>query len=339
MLAVRDAVRRVFQTQLDDAPEDRIVEARQRLNSVYDSFVRRFGPLSSRDNVKAFAGDPDQPLLLSLETYDPETGRAAKTAIFERRTLERYKPVEHVETAAEALAVSLNETGKIDWPRMEQVTGRSNRELQHELDELVYRNPEGGAWETADRYLSGNVRAKLATARSAAALDASLSPQHRSPRSRSAPRPPARRHRGPARLELDSGDRHQRLRRAPAGHHARQRARLPRRGHRHLDPRNRFRCARPTSPTRRPTARRASAPPTLSRTPSTVARPPPMTSARTAAASSTSRRRSPRARSSSRSRTASGNGSGKTPSAPPASRATTTTASTICACAHSTDRI
>ncbi len=173
MLGVRDAVRRVFQTQLEDAPEDQIVEARQRLNGIYDSFARRFGPLSSRDNVKAFAGDPDQPLLLSLETYDPETGRAAKAAIFERRTLERYTPVEHVDTAAEALAVSLNEAGKIDWPRMEQVTGRTGRELQHELGELVYRNPEGGAWETADRYLSGDVRAKLTTARSAAALDAS----------------------------------------------------------------------------------------------------------------------------------------------------------------------
>ncbi len=171
MLAVRDATRRVFQTQLDDAPEDRIVEARQRLNGVYDAFARRFGPLSARDNFRAFAGDPDQPLLLSLEIYDPQTGRAAKAAIFERRTLERYKPVEQVETAAEALAVSLNETGEIHWPRMAQVTGRTDRELRHELGSLVYRNPEGGGWETADRYLSGNVRAKLAAAQSAAALD------------------------------------------------------------------------------------------------------------------------------------------------------------------------
>ena len=94
MLAVRDAVRVVFRTQLDDAPEERIAEARRLLNDIYDSFVSRHGPLSSRENVKAFAGDPDQPLLLSLETYDPETKRAAKTAIFERRTLERYRPVD-----------------------------------------------------------------------------------------------------------------------------------------------------------------------------------------------------------------------------------------------------
>jgi N12 class adenine-specific DNA methylase len=173
MLAVRDAVRVVFRTQLDDAPEERIAEGRRLLNDIYDSFIGRYGPLSSRDNIKAFAGDPDQPLLLSLETYDPETKRARKTAIFERRTLERYKPVTHVDTAAEALAVSLNETGEIHWPRMEEVTGRPARALQRELASLVYCNPEGGLWETADRYLSGDVRRKLAVATAAAGLDPS----------------------------------------------------------------------------------------------------------------------------------------------------------------------
>jgi N-6 DNA methylase len=172
MLGVRDAVRVVFQTQLDDASDGGIAQARQRLNEVYDAFVRGFGPLSSRENIKAFAGDPDQPVLLSLENFDPDTGRATKTAIFERRTLERYKPVEHVETAAEALAVSLNETGAIHWQRMEQVTGRTTRQLQYELGSLAYRNPEG-SWETADQYLSGDVRAKLAAARAAVGLDAS----------------------------------------------------------------------------------------------------------------------------------------------------------------------
>ena len=174
MLAVRDAIRAVFRTQLDDAPEERIAGARRLLNDIYDSFVSRYGPLSSRENVKAFAGDPDQPLLLSLETYDPESKRARKTAIFERRTLERYHPVTHVETAAEALAVSLNETGEIHWPRMEQVTGRPARALQRELGSLVYCNPEGGQWETADRYLSGDVRRKLGVATAAAGIDPSF---------------------------------------------------------------------------------------------------------------------------------------------------------------------
>jgi N12 class adenine-specific DNA methylase len=172
MMAVRDAVRLVFRTQLDDAPEERIIEARKLLNNIYDSFVARYGALSCRDNRRAFASDPDLPLLLSLETYDPETKRAHKTAIFQRRTLERHKVAEHVETAAEALAISLNERGRIHWPLMQKLAERSPKQLQRELDGLVYRNPEG-EWETADRYLSGDVRAKLSTAQAAAALDPS----------------------------------------------------------------------------------------------------------------------------------------------------------------------
>jgi N12 class adenine-specific DNA methylase len=172
MMAVRDAVRLVFRTQLEDAPEESIIEARKLLNSIYDSFVARHGALSSRDNIRAFSSDPDQPLLLSLEIYDADTRHAQKTAIFARRTLEKHKPAEHVETAAEALAISLNETGRIHWPLMEKLTGHSPRHLQRELDSLVYRNPVA-EWETADRYLSGDVRAKLKTAEAAATLDPS----------------------------------------------------------------------------------------------------------------------------------------------------------------------
>jgi N12 class adenine-specific DNA methylase len=171
MLQVRDAVRDVFRTQLADAPEESIAEARHHLNRTYDSFVARFGPLSARENVKAFAGDPDQPLLLSLEDFDAETKQASKTAVFERRTLERYRPIECVETASEALLVSLNETGLLNWPRMESLTGRSASELQEELGSLAYCNPGTRIWETADRYLSGNVRAKLAAAQEAARVD------------------------------------------------------------------------------------------------------------------------------------------------------------------------
>jgi hypothetical protein len=110
MLAMLDAVRLVFQTQLEEAAEERITEAREALGAVYNSFVARYGAVSARENVKAFAGDPDHPLLLSLENYDPELRTATKAAIFERRTLERYRPVAHVATAAEALAVSLNDS-------------------------------------------------------------------------------------------------------------------------------------------------------------------------------------------------------------------------------------
>jgi N12 class adenine-specific DNA methylase len=171
MLQVRDAVREVFRTQLSDAPDSAIVEARRHLNRTYDFFASRFGPLNARENVKAFADDPDLPLLVSLEEFDPETRRATKTAIFDRRTLERYRPVERVETASEALLVSLNETGEINWARMESLTGKRASDLQDELGSLAYRNPEGAAWETADRYLSGNVRAKLAVAQASEQID------------------------------------------------------------------------------------------------------------------------------------------------------------------------
>src|SRR6266480_5310546 len=93
-----------------------------------------------------------------------------KTVIFERRTLERYKPIDHVETATEALAISLNETGGIQWERMAALIGYSIKELRAELDGQVYQTPQG-EWETADEYLSGDVRDKLKTAEALAAIN------------------------------------------------------------------------------------------------------------------------------------------------------------------------
>jgi N12 class adenine-specific DNA methylase len=174
LLQVRDAVREIFRTQLDDAPELEIIEARAALNRIYNAFVNKHGCISTRENVRAYAGDPDLPLLLSLENYDREANTATKTAIFERRTLERYKPVTHAGTAAEALAISLNETGRIDWQRMGALTGYSEKQMQAELDGYVYLNPEG-EWETADSYLSGDVRAKLKAAEAAAEINPAYS--------------------------------------------------------------------------------------------------------------------------------------------------------------------
>jgi N12 class adenine-specific DNA methylase len=169
LMRVRDAVRDVVGTQLDNASDEKIMDTRFHLNSEYDRFVLRFGPIWSKENFRAYAGDPDHPLLLSLEDYDTETKRATKTAIFHERTIEGYKPVERVERAAEALVVSLNETGRVDWSRMAALTGKSIAALQAELTGLVFHNPEGNAWETADAYLSGNVRQKLHAAETAAA--------------------------------------------------------------------------------------------------------------------------------------------------------------------------
>ena len=171
LLQVRAAVAEAFRTQLEEASDREILAARCRLNREYDNFVARFGPLSSKENVKAFAGDPDLPVLLSLEEYDAETGRATKCAIFSQRTIERVKRVEYVESASEALLVSLNECGSIDWPRMEELTGLERSELEQELQGLVFLNPEGMMYQIADAYLSGNVRAKLAVAEAAAGID------------------------------------------------------------------------------------------------------------------------------------------------------------------------
>ena len=169
-MAIRNAVREVFRTQLDDEPDETILSARQALNHTYDNFVRSHGPITSKENFRAFVGDPDHPLLLSLENYNAETKTATKTAIFERRTLERYKPVEKTGTAAEALAVSLNERGRIDWQRMQQLTGSSMKQMQAELGGLVFETP-AGQWETADEYLSGDVRRKLRRAEAAASIN------------------------------------------------------------------------------------------------------------------------------------------------------------------------
>src|SRR5206468_274919 len=122
------------------------------------------------ENSRAFSLDPDYPLVVSLERYDQETKVATKSPIFDRRTIERPKAIEQVETASEALAISLNETGRINWQRMSTLTGYSLKALQAELQGQVFYNPEG-EWETADAYLSGNVRDKLKAAKAAAALN------------------------------------------------------------------------------------------------------------------------------------------------------------------------
>ncbi len=173
MMGVRDAVRSVFRTQLQDAPKAAINSARTVLNRQYDAFVKKHGPLNSPENIKAFFGDPDAPLLSSLEDYNRETNTGKKRPVFNQRTIEKYKPVEKVEKPSEALAVSLAESGRVDWMRMQELTGNTPREMQQELSEqgLLFRNPEGQHWETADDYLSGDVRAKLAVAENAAATN------------------------------------------------------------------------------------------------------------------------------------------------------------------------
>jgi N12 class adenine-specific DNA methylase len=172
MIPVRDAVRAVYETQIVQAPEAKIVAARKKLGSTYDAFVKKFGPVNAAANRRAFGDDPDYPTIAAIEDdYDKETDTAKKTAIFTQRTIERPKTPEKADKASEALAIVLNERGRLDWDRMQQLTGKTPAEMREELGGIVFQNPDGQRWETSDEYLSGNVRQKLDLAREAANAD------------------------------------------------------------------------------------------------------------------------------------------------------------------------
>ena len=171
MIQVRDAVRGCLRSQIDGSPEEQVVEARQQLNYAYDRFVARFGPVNLRANQRAFDGDPDLPLLLSLENYNDETKRAAKATIFHERTVHHRQPVEAVSAPKEALLVSLNERGCIDLDHMAGLLNQPVEEFLPDCKGLIFLNPQTNQWETDDQYLSGNVREKLAVADAAAVAD------------------------------------------------------------------------------------------------------------------------------------------------------------------------
>lgn len=171
MIQVRDAARECLRTQMEDRPDEEIVAARFRLNQAYDFFLGQFGPLSSSANVRAFAGDPDLPLLLSLENYDDETDTATRTAIFRERTIERRTAITSAGTAREALLITLNDKGRVDLDHMATLLARKPGEFLPELAGVLFLNPVSQRWETDDDYLSGNVREKLAVAERAARED------------------------------------------------------------------------------------------------------------------------------------------------------------------------
>ena len=172
MIGVRDAARTLLSLEWQDAPEAEIAAARKVLNTRYDAFVRANGFVSGPGyaNARAFTDDPDWPLLRSLERYDPETETATKADIFTKRTVRPYVPATTADAPESAMAIVLSETGHLAWERMAQLTGQPVPTLQEALQGRVFLNPEG-SWETAEQYLSGNVRVKLASARAAAQVD------------------------------------------------------------------------------------------------------------------------------------------------------------------------
>jgi N12 class adenine-specific DNA methylase len=171
LIEVRDAVRVCLRSQLDGSSEEQVVEARDQLNLAYDRFLSRFGPINARVNQNAFDGDPDLPLLLSLEHYDEEMSAATKAAIFHERTIHNKKPVESVGSPNEALLVSLNEKGRVDLEHMARLLDQPVEDFLPDLKGMIFLNPLDQQWETEDQYLSGNVREKLVAADAASVSD------------------------------------------------------------------------------------------------------------------------------------------------------------------------
>jgi len=171
LIDVRDAVRVCLRSQLDGSSEEQLIEARDELNLAYDRFLARFGPINARVNQNAFDGDPDLPLLLSLEHYDEETNVAVKASVFRERTIHHRQPVESVGSPKEALLVSLNEKGRVDLDHMASLLSRPAEEFLPDLKGMIFLNPLTKKWETEDHYLSGNVREKLVAADSASVAD------------------------------------------------------------------------------------------------------------------------------------------------------------------------
>ena len=172
MVKVRDALRTLIHKQLDENASDAEIEqARKELNKTY-KIATSEKPLSDPYSQRIFKDDPDLPMLLSLETYDPDTKKAtARADIFTKRTQTPYKPLESAETAEQSLIASLNEKGRVDLDYMSRLLGESIDKVIIDLEGQIYLNPAETKWEPADLYLSGNVRRKLKEAEDAAAVD------------------------------------------------------------------------------------------------------------------------------------------------------------------------
>ena len=177
LIKIRDSVRRLLELQTEDYPDGDIKKEQQRLNILYDSFTKKYGLINSRGNSMAFSQDSSYSLLSALEVIDDEGNLERKADMFFKRTVKPHTPVTSVDTASEALAVSMAEKAHIDMDYMEQLTGKSEKEIFDELKGVIFLNPHyeygndpSGKYLMADEYLSGNVREKLRVAKKTAEL-------------------------------------------------------------------------------------------------------------------------------------------------------------------------
>ena len=164
MVAIRDCTRELIRLQLEDYPDEQIHSRQKQLNDLYDSFAKDYGRIFSKTNKRAFHQDSSYCLLCSLEKQDEEGNFLGKADMFTKRTIKKAEVVTSVDTASEALAVSLAEKAAIDFEYMSELSGKDKDTLIDELTGIIFKNPLSEEWETADAYLSGNVRNKLEAA-------------------------------------------------------------------------------------------------------------------------------------------------------------------------------
>ena len=168
MVELRDCVQKLISQQMDGFISDETIRQTQaELNTLYDGFTAKYGLINSRANALAFAEDSSYYLLCSLEELDEDKNLKRKADMFTRRTIRAHEAVTSVDTASEALALSISEKACVDMEYMAQLTGKNEDALASDLRGVIFRNPENKRWETADEYLSGNVREKLRIAQSA----------------------------------------------------------------------------------------------------------------------------------------------------------------------------
>ena len=178
MVELRQIVNDLIEYQLEDYPQEAIEAKQQELNTAYDAFTQKYGLINSRGNEKAFSEDSSYYLLCSLENIDEDGNLESKADLFTKRTIRPERHVTHVDTPSEALAVSIGERGKVDIPFMAELLGKADdfEAVTGELTGVIFRDPMAPeapelGWQTADEYLSGNVRDKLRIARLAAQTD------------------------------------------------------------------------------------------------------------------------------------------------------------------------
>ena len=164
MVAIRDCTQELIRLQLEDYPDEQIHSRQKQLNDLYDSFAKDYGRIYSKTNKRAFHQDSSYCLLCSLEKQDEEGNFLGKADMFTKRTIKKAEVVTSVDTASEALAVSLAEKAAIDFEYMSELSGKDEDTLIDELTGIIFKNPLSEEWETADAYLSGNVRNKLEAA-------------------------------------------------------------------------------------------------------------------------------------------------------------------------------